>query len=186
MAAKKKETKIVQDGARVLREVAKPVPADMFDTPKLRSMLTEMADALDTEEDGVAIAAPQISLPYRIFLARLDRAKDAPEEGEPPHPIELETFINPEIIKTSRRTHLVDEGCLSVRGVYGKARRHERVTIRAQDEQGKVFTRGGGDVLAQIFEHETDHLNGILFIDHAEHLIKISRGTVEDLPNHDE
>lgn len=176
------KTAILQDGAAVLREVAKPVPPELFGTPELAKMLKDMAVALDAEEDGVAIAAPQIGLPYRIFLARIDRTLEPVKEGEPARAPEIETFINPEIVKTSRRTHIVDEGCLSVRGVYGKTRRHERVTVRAQDEHGKSFTRGGGDVLAQIFEHETDHLNGILFIDHAEHLIRIVHGEVDELP----
>jgi peptide deformylase len=181
MAAKKTtKTVILQDGAPILREVAKPVPAEMFDTPILAKMLADMASALDAEEDGVAIAAPQIGLSYRIFLARIDRTLDAPKEGEPRHPVEVVTFINPEIVKTSRRTHLVDEGCLSCRGFYGKTLRHERVTVRAQDEHGKKFTRGGGDVLAQIFEHEIDHLNGILFVDHAEQLIHVVHGEVKE------
>jgi peptide deformylase len=171
---------IVQEGATVLREIAQPVPKKMFGTSALHKILHDMEEALDKEEDGVALAAPQIGLSYRIFIARIDRTLEPPEEGEPKHPVDIAVFINPEIVKTSRRTHEVDEGCLSVRGIYGKTRRHERVTVRAQQEDGSLFTRGGGDVLAQIFEHETDHLNGILFIDHADHLIRIVAGEVEE------
>lgn len=171
-------TKIVQDGDPVLRTVAEPLPEELFGTPKLAKMLKDMETALDKEEDGVALAAPQIGLPYRIFIARIDRTlPTAPETIDKlaPKPVpEIATFINPEIIKTSRRTHEVDEGCLSVRGIYGKTRRHERVSVRARRADGSTFTRGGGDVLAQIFEHETDHLNGVLFIDHADHLIVIT------------
>ncbi len=166
--------KIVQEGAPILREHAKPLPQRLFGTPELAKMLKDMETALDKEIDGVALAAPQIGLPYRIFIARVDRTLPTPKEGEPARPPELQIYINPEIIKTSRRTHEVDEGCLSVRGVYGKTRRHERVTVRAQHEDGSTFTRGAGDVLAQIFEHETDHLNGILFIDHADHLLTLA------------
>ncbi len=61
----------------------------------------------------------------------------------------------------------MDEGCLSVRGIYGKTYRYNRATVRAQDENGVTFVRGGGGLLAQIFQHETDHLEGILFTDHA-------------------
>ena len=67
----------------------------------------------------------------------------------------------------------MDEGCLSVHGIYGTALRHERATVRARNFDGSKFERGGGGLLAQIFQHETDHLNGTLFIDHAEHLIEI-------------
>jgi peptide deformylase len=67
----------------------------------------------------------------------------------------------------------MDEGCLSVRGVYGTTKRHERVTLSAFDTDGKKFQRSAGGLMAQIFEHEIDHLNGILFIDHAERLVDL-------------
>lgn len=171
---------ILQDGDPILRKVAKPVPDKMFGTPELAEIIADMEAALDKEEDGVALAAPQIGIPYRIFIARLDRTLPTPKEGEPIPAPEVQVYINPEIFKSSRKKHEVDEGCLSCRGFYGKTMRHERVSIRAQQLDGEKFTRGGGDVLAQIFEHETDHLNGILFIDHAEHLIKVGPGTVEE------
>jgi peptide deformylase len=169
---------IVQDGAPVLREVAKPVPEELFGTPELAQIIDDMKAALDPEVEGVALAAPQINVPYRIFIVRKDRTITPPplEEGvEPPLPTPVyELYVNPEIVKTSRKRAKVDEGCLSVRGVYGTANRHERVTIRARAMDGKKFERGGGGLMAQIFEHEIDHLNGILFIDHAEHLIEIN------------
>jgi peptide deformylase len=86
----------------------------------------------------------------------------------------VETYINPEIMKTSRKRVQADEGCLSVRGIYGNTTRHERVTIKAQKPDGTHFERGSGGLMAQIFEHEIDHLNGILFIDHAENLVQPS------------
>jgi peptide deformylase len=172
--------KIVQEGAPILREVAKPVPEKLFGTPELAAMIRDMQEALDAQEDGVALAAPQIALPYRIFVARLDRTRPPPPAAAgaalPQAAPEREVFINPEIFKTSRKRHEVDEGCLSVRGVYGKTLRHERVSVRARRLDGASFTRGGGDVLAQLFEHEVDHLNGILFIDHAQELLELAQG----------
>ena|SRR3990167_2850598 len=76
-------------------------------------------------------------------------------------------FINPKISKLSRERTWVPEGCLSVRPLYGKTFRSTKATVEAYDETGKKFTRGASGLLAQIFQHETDHLNGILFIDHA-------------------
>ena len=80
----------------------------------------------------------------------------------------------------------MEEGCLSVRGTYGKTYRHERATVRARDAEGKPFERGGGGLLAQVFQHETDHLNGILFIDHAFETYAIPKGEehVEIPENH--
>ena len=184
---------IVQDGAEVLRDRAKPVSEDMFGSTKLTRIIKDMTEALDPQLEGVALAAPQIAVPYRIFIVRKDRTLPPPpmhdDQGStlarnsqgrtlvaPPKP-EVEVYINPEIVKTSRRRMKMDEGCLSVHGVYGTTKRHERVTIRARDVDGTRFERGGGGLMAQIFEHETDHLNGILFTDHAEHLIEIK-------PNH--
>ena len=76
-------------------------------------------------------------------------------------------FINPKISKLSREKDWVPEGCLSVRWLYGQTFRSKKALITAYDEKGKKFTRGASGLLAQIFQHETDHLNGILFIDHA-------------------
>ena len=168
---------IVQDGAPVLREVAKPVPEELFGTEELARLIKDMEETLDKELEGVAIAAPQIGVSYRIFIIRKDRTLPIPKKagGEtilPPAP-EVEVFINPEIVKTSRKRAKTDEGCLSVRGVYGTTKRHEHVSIRARRSNGARLERGAGGLMAQIFEHEIEHLNGILFIDHAEHLIRI-------------
>ena len=174
---------IVQDGAPILRDVAKPLPEELFGTPELDRIITDMTEALDYELEGVALAGPQMSIPYRIFIVRKDRTLPPPPpvpEGTPvppPPPPDVEVYINPEIVKTSRKRARVDEGCLSVRGIYGTTKRHERVTIRARHPDGSRFQRGGGGIMAQIFEHEIDHLNGILFIDHAEHLIQLQHAT---------
>ncbi len=168
---------IVQDGAAVLREMAQTVPEEMFGTPELAQIIADMKDALDPEVEGVALAAPQIDVPYRIFIVRKDRTLPTPPNGKsapaPTTPIH-DVYINPEIVKTSRRRALVDEGCLSVRGIYGTTKRHERVTVRARNQDGSRFERGAGGLVAQIFEHEIDHLNGTLFTDHAEHLVEIT------------
>ncbi len=76
-------------------------------------------------------------------------------------------FINPKIIKISKETEEMEEGCLSVRYLYGKVKRSKKAMVEAYDENGKRFKKGGSGILAQIFQHETDHLDGILFIDKA-------------------
>lgn len=170
---------IVQDGAEVLRGVAEPVPEKLFGGAELTRIIEDMKEALDPELEGVALAAPQIGIPYRIFVVRRDRTVAPPppsaEGALPPPPAPAyDVYINPEVIKTSRKRAKMDEGCLSVRGVYGTTKRHERVTLRALDIHGKKFERGAGGLMAQIFEHEIDHLNGILFVDHAERLIRMT------------
>lgn len=170
---------IVQDGAPVLREIATPLPEQLFGSPDLTRLISQMTVALDREIEGVALAAPQVGVSWRVFIVRRDRTLPPPPLNEhsqaPAHivPAAIEVYINPEIIKTSRRRSLADEGCLSVRGVYGTTNRHERVTLRARNADGSSFERSAGGIMAQIFEHEIDHLNGVLFIDHAEHLVQV-------------
>jgi peptide deformylase len=184
--------KIVQDGperagAEVLREIAKPLPEELFGSTELSRLIADMSEALDKKPEGVALAAPQVGVSYRLFIVRKDRTLPLPPSDalggptaksdlavRPPQP-EVEVYINPEIIKTSRKKTYADEGCLSVDGVYGVTKRHERVTVRARRIDGSQFERGGGGLLAQIFEHEIDHLNGTLFIDHAENLAQITQ-----------
>ena len=174
---------IVQEGDTVLREVAKPVPDSLFGSAELTLLIRDMAEALDKYPEGVALAAPQVGVSYRLFIVRKDRTLP-PSPGNQGQTLaqnsqgltlkpEIEVYINPEIKKTSRKRATADEGCLSVHGVYGTTKRHERVTIRARRADGARFERGAGGLMAQIFEHEIDHLNGILFIDHAEHLIHV-------------
>lgn len=169
---------IVQEGAPVLRAIAEPVPEALFGTPELAKLIKAMTEALDREPEGVALAAPQIGVSWRLFIVRVDRTLPSvlnAEEGKPPPEIapEVEVYVNPEIVKTSRKRADMDEGCLSVKGVYGTTKRHERVTIKARLPDGSHLQRGAGGLMAQIFEHEIDHLNGTLFIDHAEHLIEV-------------
>ncbi len=170
-------TPIVQDGEPVLRKTAEPVPEALFGTAELASILKDMEESLDAQPDGVALAAPQIGISRRIFIVRNDRIA---EPSDTPLPADVGTYINPEFVRSSKKRVEMDEGCLSVRGIYGKTRRFNRATIRARDAAGAAFERGGGGILAQIFQHETDHLNGILFIDHATDMVEIRREEQND------
>ncbi len=166
---------IVQNGDPVLRAEAALVEEAEFGTKALIAEVQDMIDALDAEQDGVALAAPQIGISKRIFIVRYDRLHPAPEGS--PVPADIGIFINPEFMRVSRRREVMDEGCLSVRGMYGKTYRHERATVRARTVDGARFERGGGGILAQVFQHEIDHLDGILFIDDAVDTYESSRTT---------
>lgn len=156
---------IVQEPDPVLRSTAAAVSEDQFNTPELQKIVSDMIESLDRETDGVALAAPQVGISLRIFVVRYDRLHPSPEGS--PMPADVGVYINPEFTRASRRREVMDEGCLSVRGTYGKTYRHERATVRARGVDGSHFERGGGGILAQVFQHETDHLEGVLFIDHA-------------------
>lgn len=134
-----------------------------------------MKEALHAEEDGVAIAAPQIGESLRIFVVNSRALALASRSGKIEVDKKLEdlVFINPEITKTSKKKRRMEEGCLSVRWLYGQVKRSEKVTLKAYDETGKPLERGASGLLAQVFQHETDHLDGILFIDKAENVQEI-------------
>ena len=174
--------KIVQKENKVLRQNAHEVHVADIKTKKIQKVLKEMSGALDSQDDGVALAAPQIGYLLRIFVVsgkifvkgfgksqeeRLLNENNAVKAEEKKEKKQNLIFINPKISKLSREKEWVPEGCLSVRWLYGRTFRSKKATITAYDENGKKFTRGASGLLAQIFQHETDHLNGILFIDHA-------------------
>ena len=129
-----------------------------------------MSEALAKEDDGVALAAPQIAVPYQIFIIAgkifspdfRSETKDNKKSSEP----DL-IFINPQITKISKTKKEMEEGCLSVRWKYGLVKRANKATVEAYDINGKKFSRSGSGLVAQIFQHEMDHLSGILFTDKA-------------------
>lgn len=155
-----------------------------------------MKTALNREHDGVAIAASQIGVPLRIFIVsgRTFTYEENPDqESAGGHLAPLVNtdypdmiFINPEIAKLSRKKKWLQEGCLSVRWLYGEVPRATQATVNAYDENGKYFTRGASGLLAQIFQHEIDHLNGKLFTDTARNIETITQEEQERLRNQHE
>ncbi len=172
MAKAKNIDRIVQDPDPVLRQVAAAVPKKDIGSPALQKVIKKMHAALAPEKYGVAIAAPQVGASLRIFVVAGRVFKDEVEEGEEdtqPTPANR-VYINPEVTRASRKKLEESEGCLSVRSVYGTVMRHERVTLSYIDEHGKQQTQNATGLLGHIFQHEVDHLNGILFIDKARDL----------------
>jgi peptide deformylase len=109
-------------------------------------------------EVGVALAAVQIDKPYRIIVVR-NNFDDKDDKT-------FSVFINPEIIKLEGKVEEDYEGCLSVRDIYGKVPRHTKVRLKALDEYGRDIRIRAEGFLARIFQHEVDHTNGIMFVDH--------------------
>lgn len=148
-----------------LHSIAEEVTTEDFADGTVAKILKSMRQAIKTYDvegyAAVAIAAPQIGVAKRIFLVE-DQNSDR-DDGLP-----TIVAINPRITKLSKKTHEVGEGCLSVPNTYGVVLRHKNVTLEATDENGDVFERGAGGLLAQIIQHECDHLDGTLFVDRAE------------------
>ena len=167
--------KILQKEDEVLRKVAKVVDDSLFGSDKLKKILADMSQAMVEQNDAVAIAAPQIGVSLRIFMIagkifdeNFRRGTGLPKGQTSKHKDLV--FINPEILKMSTDKKSVPEACLSVRWLVGKTKRATRAKIEAKDASGQEFVYDASGLIAQIFQHETDHLNGILFIDHAKNI----------------
>lgn len=159
---------IVQEGDPTLRLKAKPVAKKDFGSRKLAGLIKRMKEALAGEKYGVAIAAPQVGEPLRLFVIAGRVFKEEKEEqDETPATPEDMVFINPRIVRLSKKKAPMREGCLSVRGKYGTVLRHEKATVEAQDAEGKSFTYHGSGLVGHIFQHECDHLEGVLYTDKA-------------------
>lgn len=133
-------------------------------TDKIRAIVEEMkAATIDWDQSrdhevGVALAGVQIDRMYKIVVVRNNY------DDKDDHTFTV--FINPEIIKTEGKIIADYEGCLSVPNVYGKVPRHEKIKLKALDVSGKQFRVTAEGFLARIFQHEIDHTNGMVFIDH--------------------
>ena len=119
----------------------------------IRRLIDDMVETMH-QEQGVGLAAPQVGVPLRIIVLQMP--------GE-----EVITIINPQVVKRSGERE-VSEGCLSVPGYVGEIKRSVAITVKGQDRQGKAIRIKATDLMAQALEHELDHLNGVLYIDHLE------------------
>lgn len=136
-------------GDPVLRKKADPVK----DFSKVRAILEEFKMTMYSE-DGVGLAAPQVGISERFF---------AMDDGSG-----FKMIVNPEILEKSEEKEIGEEGCLSVPGVFADIQRHRWVRVRYQDEHGVYHEELLEGYPARIFQHEYDHLDGVLFIDHLD------------------
>ena len=161
---------IVQAQDPILRKKAAVVAKKDIGSKKILGVIDRMKKALSKEDFGVAIAAPQIGESLRIFIIAgkafvSDEDTKGFDEKERKKTLPDMVFINPELLRVSKKTKEMSEGCLSVRGKYGTVMRHEKAAIKALDESGKSFTYQGSGLIGHIFQHELDHLEGILYTD---------------------
>jgi peptide deformylase len=155
----------------VLRQDARPV-SDFG--PELQQLIDNMVETMRAAP-GVGLAANQVAVPIQVIVVELPLTEsDDPDEPPlPPHAGELFALVNPRITWRSRGTVEGVEGCLSLPGIVGEVERHEEVRIQALDRHGRKFSMRFRDWMARIFQHEVDHLKGILFTDHIDDPEKI-------------
>ena len=146
--------KIVKYGQPVLERVADDVTE--FDTPELHQLIQDMFETMYAAK-GVGLAAPQIGIGKKITVIDVSGG-----EGEPQQIV----LVNPRVVhKEGKQT--AEEGCLSIPGFREQVTRAKRATVKARDAKGEEIEVNGEDLLARAFQHEIDHLNGILFISHV-------------------
>lgn len=153
MLRRKPLLQIVKHPHPALRYEAKPV---LQIDDALRSHVREMFELM-YESNGIGLAATQVALPFRFFVLNLT--------ADPAQPGEEQVFINPEIIKRHSRAE-GEEGCLSFPRLYAEVSRAKKIRVRAFDLNGAEFTIEADELLSRAIQHETDHLNGKLFIDY--------------------
>ena len=135
----------------VLKQKAKKVPAI---DGSIKKLIRDMLETMHAEPGRVGLAASQVGVPLRIIVIGMPEEEDL-------------VLINPEIVRR-RGERIIDEGCLSVPGYFGQIKRSEAVTAKGRDQNGKEVRVKAEGLLAQALEHEIDHLNGTLYIDHPE------------------
>jgi peptide deformylase len=145
----------------VLKKKAEPVAAV---TDELRKLMDDMLETMYAT-DGIGLAAPQVGVSKRVLVLDIDQPKGddlTPQErrGKP------QFFVNPEIIWSSEDLRVYNEGCLSVPGQYAEVTRPDKVRVKFLDYDGKAQEIEADTLLATCLQHEMDHLNGILFVDH--------------------
>jgi len=141
--------------------------------PQLKQLADDMLETMRVA-NGVGLAGPQIGVLQRIFVAEIPEEEDNPLSGKP------FVIVNPEIVKRSDEMEEGQEGCLSIPGWLGEVNRHRSIEIRARTVTGKPIKMKVSGFLARVFQHENDHLNGVLFVDHITDPEKLWRVQTDD------
>jgi peptide deformylase len=157
--------KIVTLPEPILRRKARPVTA--FDKD-LQTLIDDMIETM-REAPGVGLAAPQIGIPDRLIVIEYADPPEDPEDQEELKEVKPKLFVmaNPEIVKTSEEKVLGVEGCLSIPGLVGEVERFSMVQVKGLNRRGQPMKVKAEGWLARIFQHEIDHVNGVVFPDRA-------------------
>jgi peptide deformylase len=166
---------IVTNPATVLRQKARKISDFGSD---LQSLIDDMVDTM-REAPGVGLAAPQVGVSLQLIVVEYSEKAEGQENEVPP---KLYTIVNPEIIRVSEEQEFGTEGCLSIPGFVGDVERPLAITLKGLNRRGKPLRIKADGWLARIFQHEVDHLNGVLFIDRAEKVWKVEEQTGQVSP----
>ena len=157
--------KIARMGHPILRAKARPLHPSEIRTPKIQQLIDDMFETMK-EYQGVGLAAPQVHESIRVFVAGLPPPPegDTDDEDDEAH-LPLMALINPEITPVGKESSEDWEGCLSIPDIRGRVPRARQITVRAFDRTGKKIEIEATGFTARVIQHETDHLDGVLFFD---------------------
>lgn len=162
--------KIAQMGDPVLRRRAEEVPPAEIASARIQSLIDDMIETM-RDADGAGIAAPQVNESLRISVIEVTRNPRYPDFPGIPFTVLVNPLIEP-LVDTApladRDSIVMYEGCLSVNGIRGRVRRPRKVRVRGLDREGRALDFTWEGVPAAVVQHETDHLDGVLFVDRAE------------------
>jgi peptide deformylase len=161
--------KIARLGEPLLRRRSEPVPAEQIASPRVQALIDDMIETM-RDADGAGIAAPQVHEPLRICVIEVSENPRYPSFPAIPLLVLVNPVVEP-LVPAPLRTEdtiALYEGCLSVAGIRGLVRRPRKVRVRALDRRGSLLDFEWEGVPAAIVQHETDHLDGVLFVDRAD------------------
>ena len=161
---------ITKMGHPVLRQPARELTRDELLSPAVQQLIDDMVDTM-RDAEGVGLAAPQVYEDVRLFVAEVRSSRPGtPDE----HALPLLVLANPEVIQASEELEHGWEGCLSIPDIKGLVPRHRTVTVRAIDRNGRAVTLEAQGYFARIFQHEMDHLDGVLYLDRMDDLTTLA------------
>jgi peptide deformylase len=142
---------------------------------ELQTLIDDMVETMRIAP-GVGLAAPQVNVPLRVIVVEFNESED---EETPP---KLYTVVNPKITRFSSDQEIGTEGCLSIPGILGDVERPISVTVKGSNRRGQPMNIKASGWLARIFQHEVDHLDGVLFVDRADKIWKFEGETTQIAP----
>lgn len=160
--------KVARLGHPVLRRKAAPIPKEEIQSPRVQQLIDDMFETMH-EYAGIGLAAPQVHEGLRLFVAGL-RKVDVPPVIEADADMPFMAVINPEIVPVTKEIESDWEGCLSIPDIRGQVPRPKSVRLRAFDRTGRKFELVAHGLPGRVIQHETDHLDGIIFFDRMKSL----------------
>jgi peptide deformylase len=156
--------KVARMGHPVLRTRAKPIDPGDITSPRIQTLIDSLFETMQ-EYQGVGLAAPQVHESLRVFVAGFPPRRGAQDEDDEEMRVPLMALINPEITIAGAATAEDWEGCLSIPDIRGKVSRALEIDVRAYDRRGRRISLHAKGFTSRVIQHETDHLDGVLFFD---------------------